>query len=155
MPHARYDIDPAPGRITGFTLTVDAARSYSDMVAAGNYAEVHPLITQEHFPVDKAGYDTEAALLYFGRWISVTKVLYCLEEQRLRPAVMGELLAFGAQYPDSLSEEPIVALDARWNAPWDDDICALVYPGANGRSLSVSRTDHGLDNTFQFLVTPR
>lgn len=113
-----------PGRISArrYPVTVSYDLSLAEMIDAGGYDWSNPNIIAESFPVGGAGeQERELVLVNLGRHASSTEeVLAEIDRQGLRPAVIEELLAFGAAYPDKQREFPIVALGSVWLNPYGD-----------------------------------
>jgi hypothetical protein len=96
-------------------VTVDYGRPLPEAILAGGYDWVDPDITVRHFPVLGSGARAlELEIVHFGRPVPAAELLAELEDRGLRPALLEELLAFGALHPESEREHPILALGSTW-----------------------------------------
>lgn len=104
------------GKLTNiFMVTVDYARSLSEMIAAGKYGYANEDITAEHFPITGEGkVDAEILLVHLNRDISSENALAELDKLGLRAANLQELLAFGETHSEVQREFPIIALGSIW-----------------------------------------
>lgn len=83
-------------------ITVDHSMTLDEMEAAGQYGFSSYGITPEPFPIVKSK-DSEVVEVYlirFGTEVRIREILAELDKRGLRPAILTELLALGAQYPD-------------------------------------------------------
>jgi len=110
-----------------FKVVVNYAQSLTEMISAGKYDWVSSNITADHFPMSGSGeVELNLELVHFGCLMESDKVLAELDSLGLRPAILPELLAFGAKRPDKQREfPPIIALGSVWrrlgvirNLPW-------------------------------------
>lgn len=136
-----------------FPITVDYSQSLDDMVRAGRYEHVAPLISK--FSVTGQGrVETEALLVHFptGRdlTISSSEAARGIVRMGLIPAKIEHLLALGAAHPDLQREFVIVALDSSV-----DDVehyCHNPYLAwGGGRRLYTHHRDWSCD-IFRFLA---
>lgn len=107
---------PVSVPVNSYPVVVDYAMSLVDMIAAGGYDWVNNSITTEHFPITGKGRaDVEIEIVHFGRIIKDgDEGLRELDKMGLRAAILPELLAFGAKYPDMQRQFPIIALGSVW-----------------------------------------
>lgn len=99
------------GSLRVFPVTVDYSMSLELMIASGRYDWVNPDITSEHFPVKGTGtIRLETQLINFVRPTSSEFAIGELDKMGLRPAILEELLAFGAKYPEEQLMHTIIAL---------------------------------------------
>lgn len=97
------------------------ALALKEMIAEGNYNEVDLDIREDNFPLETdikfaPAFATveEMSLRHFVRTVSTKEALDYFKEDKLRPAVLRELLAFGKKHPDKQAKHPITALGSRW-----------------------------------------
>jgi hypothetical protein len=102
-----------------YHLTIDYTLSLAQMIEAGRYTSVHQGFTAEHFLLVGIGQvEVEAQLVHPNKKASTEEVLQHLDSLGLRPAILPELLAFGAQYPDVWKPRGgAVALGTTWVNP--------------------------------------
>ena len=81
--------------------------------------------------------NVEAVLVHLGRNASDKEVLAEMERESLRPATMVELLAFGAQYPETQREFPVVALGSVWTGPQGDRDVGYLWGNPGSRQLGL------------------
>lgn len=122
-------------------VTFDYNTSLAELVAAGNYDYVSPDITEEHFPVGQGQPDIETFLVHFHRAMSSENVVSEMQHHDLRPATMPELLAFGAQYPNSQDEFPILALGSMWEDSNGYRRAGRIFWHPNDRRLDLGWDD--------------
>jgi hypothetical protein len=105
-------------------VTVNYDRPIDESIQAGGYRFVGQCIVRANFPSPFTGIvDLEGSLVNFNRRFGITsaEVLKYLDNRGLRPAVLVELLAFGATYQDTRKKQTVVALGSVWKSPKDDD----------------------------------
>lgn len=101
----------------GFLVTVDYDRAAKDMIRVGNFGSADPLISNKLFPPVRHGVaKVEIYLVNFNRHITGDEVLRELSKSGFRPAVVQELLAFGAAHPEQRNFG-VCALGSVWNRP--------------------------------------
>lgn len=99
-------------------ITVNYAQSLEEMIAAGKYDWTDEYITAENFQIQGNGVvNLEIVLFHPNRDIESEDVVKELDQMGLRPATLPELCAYGAKYPETQREFPIVALDSSWVGP--------------------------------------
>ena len=107
-----------------FRVIVDYGKSLEEMIAAGKYDYVDGNITKEHFPIKQKGkVELNMALVCFNldRRFHSDEAVIGLNKQKLRPATLSELLAFGATICTEKHEElSVVALGSSWDFPYED-----------------------------------
>jgi hypothetical protein len=135
-----------------FSLTVDYDISLADMVAAGDYHYIYPLIIEEHFPVGWGERDIESFLVHLHSPTSSDNIVTELERHDLRPATLPELLAFGAQQSPQ-GQFPILALGSTWNDPEDHRRAVRILGNPGDRRLDLV-WDHGVEwyQLYRFLA---
>ena len=124
--------------LSTYPVTVDYSRSMEQMVAAGEYNTKNDNITQEHFPLQGSDQiEVELHLVHLNRDASTDSVLAELDRRGLRPAILAELLAFGAKHPNFQKEFPIIALGSVWQnwGGYRSVACLGSWGGARSRSL--------------------
>lgn len=139
-----------------YPLAIDYGQDLATMVQAGNYDYAHPDITDRNFPVGApapAGEaKVEAVLVHFDRSMSSQQVLDELGRRGLRPATMVELLAFGAQHPDSQRRFPIVALGSVWASRGGYRYVGCLWESPGCRELGLAWFDRGWGAFCRFLA---
>ena len=134
-----------------FEVCIDYALSFNEMVRAGKYDEVSSNITAEHFPVKgKGNMNVKIELVQFSLDISSEQVLTQLYQTGRRPAVIEELLALGAFYPEVQRQFLIVALGSVWRSP--DGFRSVAYLGGDThkRSLYLTLWSSGWSPRYRF-----
>ena len=133
-----------------FKVEVDFNKTYSQMIAAGNYKEVDEEL--QKFDVMWRGEDlknigygdttlppngkveVKMELVHLKGNEKFDDVLKELDRRGLRPANIPELLAFGAKYPEEQVKYPIIALGPFWtNNKQIYNYQYLVYIWSHGR----------------------
>lgn len=94
-----------------FTATVDDGQSLEEMIAAGGYDEVDPVVLSVSFPIkQRCRKMVEITLIQFERAYASWELIALMEARGYRPAFIEELLALGKEQPDLQRRIPIVAL---------------------------------------------
>jgi hypothetical protein len=139
-----------------YPVTIDYDQSLADMIAAGKYDWKNEDITAKNFPMQGNGaVNLKIVLIHPNRNIESEDSVREQDQIGLRPATLPELLAYGAKYPETQREFPIVALGSSWVCPhgyrsvpylsdWDEerDLCLGDWDGAWGaryRFLAVRK----------------
>ena len=95
------------------TVTIDYRQTLDQMITAGAYDHVNRHITESSFPVAGGNAaERELTLVFLGRVASTDEVLDQLDDLAVRSGRIEELLAFGAAYPQTQRQFPIVAVGA-------------------------------------------
>ena len=95
------------------TVTIDYQQPFGQMIAAGAYDHVNSHISEPSFPQQRGDLVArELILVHLGRVATTHEVLHELDAHGLRSGRIEELLAFGAAYPQTQRQFPIVALGA-------------------------------------------
>ncbi len=130
-------------RAEALRVTVDYGASLGDMIQAGGYDWANPEIAVRHFPILGSGVsEVDVVPVHLDRPVSTERALAELDGRGLRPALLEELLAFGARYPDKQREFPIVALGSIWRSPGGHRGVVYLY-GQHGRRELVLRWIEG------------
>lgn len=137
---------------TTYALTIDYSQTLEQMVEAGNYDTVTSNISGKNFPVDVGDSKVEAVLVRLDRELSIQDVLDELSRRGLWAATMAELLAFGAQHPDSQRRFPIVALGSVWIDPEGGYRFGCHWENPGYRQLHVSWFSGQWDEHCRFLA---
>ena len=94
-----------------FTVTVDDGQPLEEMIAAGGYDEVDPVVLSVSFPIKRRCRKlVEITLIQFERAYASWELIALMEARGYRPAFIEELLALGKEQPDLQRRIPIVAL---------------------------------------------
>ncbi len=136
-----------------FPVTINYDFSLAEMVAAGKYDWANDDITAENFPVSGNGrHGMNLELVHFNRVMEFDDTLKELDKDRLRPAMLAGLLAFGAKYPDKQRGFPVVALGSVWQN-CDGDCGVPVLWGDSGRRyLLLFWLEDEWDEDYRFLA---
>ncbi len=125
-----------------YLVTIDPTKTLAQMIEAGKYAHAHEAINEKNFPLNPlAGNSdyrtppTEVALELIRCETTVTKEIETILDLRgFRPAILTELLALGAKYPE-LQKRPLVALGSSWVNPSGDRCIPYLGQGGGLRCL--------------------
>jgi hypothetical protein len=81
------------------------------LIAAGKYDYVNPNINDSNFPVpENFALGSDPKIHHFNRGISSEDVIRQINKDGYRPAMIWDLLDYGAKNPDEQRKYPIVAL---------------------------------------------
>ncbi len=107
------------GKIEKIPVSIDRTRSVEEMIRAGQYDYVNPVINGKNFKVEESGETNPKVLVIgFGEYIKSTEeVLKRLNELGLRPAHFEELVAVGETRRELQRKFPIFALGSGWQRP--------------------------------------
>jgi hypothetical protein len=108
-----------------FPFSVDYSMSLAEMLQAGNYTEVAPLLTEKNIPVGTGEAEVEGILVSYDRETKQDAIWLDFDYYGLRAAQVPELLAFGARYPEEQLKSAIYALGfrIRTSSGYDDVAC--------------------------------
>ncbi len=125
-----------------YKVVVDYFLDMPEAIAAGEYDNTNPDITDEHFPPysipqDYEPFEVEIHLVHFGREVTTAEVMAELDRLGLAPATLPELLALGAAFPDLQRKSWIAALGSRWSSPGGSVHRPLLSGDDGGRELSL------------------
>ena len=94
-----------------YPVIVNYGLSLEEMIRAGKYDYVDPNITTDYFSVEGEGIKkVMLELICFNRRISSDDALSEFDKCKRRPAIIEELLAFGAKYPELQGQSMTIAL---------------------------------------------
>ena len=128
--------------MTSYQVIVDHNQMVEQLILAGKYDWASSQITSRNFPSKQGGKaQIDIFLVFFLLAIESKKAIWEMVEQDLRPAILKELLALGAAYPDLQLESPIVALGSTWR--YQDGGLYVPYLGRRGpyRDLHLPRLE--------------
>jgi hypothetical protein len=115
MQMAKSLIAPELPALRTLAVEVDYEMTLNQMIDAGGFSVVNPNITSNHFPINGDGIvELNVVLVKFNRSIFSDCVLNEIDQLGLRLAVLPELLALGATYPEAQRQLPIIALGSYW-----------------------------------------
>jgi hypothetical protein len=124
----------------------------AEMIALGRYDWVNEHITEGSFPVPEGfALGSEPKLFHFDRSISSEKAIREMEKQGYRPAMIWDLLDFGAKNPEEQRKYPIVALGSVAVVDGARDVACLGRL-ASARRLGLGRFGGVCDGVFRFLA---
>ena len=126
---------------TYYPLSVDYARTFSDMVKAGQYDYINTYITEKNFPIErpdniKSVNHIQVALVCLNKMINTDAVLLHIFESNMRPARIEELLAFGEKYPKIQQDVAIFSLYSSDFLRYIKTV-PFLYRDVSGRTLEV------------------
>jgi len=133
-------------------IVVDYSISLKKMISLGKYDWVNENITKKNFPLE--GENTHVSvveLIHFNKVISSDEAERELKKMKLRPATIAELLAFGAKYPETQREFPIIALGSVASVDGARKVACLGRDDS-GRDLNLPWRDCGWDAQSRFLA---
>jgi len=146
--------DLIEGRFTNnvsYFITINYDLSVEEAVRAGKYDWSNSDITTKHFPSKRKGTaEVEVILVHFNRAIESDEAVRELDRMGLRPAELPEGLAFGAKYPDTQREFPIVILGSVWQNPPGLRGCAYLCRGGSERGLNLDWFVHKWNSHCRF-----
>lgn len=135
-----------------YPVTVNYDLSLGEMIEAGRYNWVHSDITSKHFPIKGEGTkEVVTELVHFNRYMESDVVLRELDKSSLRPATIEELLAFGAKYPETQRQFPIVVLGSFW---WHLGVrlVPFLWCRSVGRGLDLDWSELWWRDHYRFLA---
>lgn len=144
-----------------YKVDVNYSEPLERLVSAGCYSFADSEVSVENFPPNRRGARTvEIFLARFEKPISSEKAIKELDKIGFRPAMLSELLAFGAAYPRVQLEFPVVALGSKWfkfGGLFGDNLVPVLdkdeeYFGPGGRVLLLGRFNFVWDQTFRFVA---
>lgn len=125
-----------------YKVLLDYGQTLQQMIANGKYNYANSNITSGNFPMTGNGkQEVIVELVHYGRDMATDDVLKDLESKGMRPAILPELLAFGATNPEKQREFPIIALGSVWHDRGGDR--SVPYLGRDGsrRELNLGWGD--------------
>ncbi len=138
------------------SLTVGYSQTVEQMIAAGKYDRKNSDdITDKHFPLpaELSGQKTAVSskLFHFNRDISSENAIAEMDKAGYRPAILSELLALGAKYPELQRQFPIVALGSVWHDADGDRVVPCLSVDGGERELGLDWCGVGWDADCRFL----
>lgn len=123
------------------------------LITAGKYDYVNLNITDENFPVPEnfvLGEDPK--VFHFNRDISSEDVIKEMDKEGYTPAMIWDILDYGAKNPEEQRKFPIVGLGSVGEVDDDDDRhVPVLNRNDSKRYLSLSWWDGGWDAGYRFL----
>lgn len=124
----------------------------AEMIALGRYDWVNSDITEGNFPMPEGfTLGSEPKVFHFDRTISSEKAIKEMEKQGYRPAMIWDLLDYGAKNPEEQRKYPIVALGSVAVFGDDRDVASL-HRGGSARRLCLDGFDCGWNDYCRFLA---
>ena len=134
-----------------YKVLVDYEQTLQQMIANGKYDYVNSDINQSNFPVSGNGkQEVVVELVHYGRDMETDDVLKDLESKGMRPAILPELLAFGATHTEKQREFPIVALGSVWRGRDGGRRVPCLGRCGSGRWLRLYWDDEGWGDGCRF-----
>lgn len=136
-------------------------RTLAQMCAAGRYDCVNQDITRRHFRVRPELFTTEdCKVLHFGHTMTTAEVEAAIRVVGYEPAVIEQLLAYGAAHPDEQRQYPIVALGSTWVSDAERGLFYVPYldmyvRGRHVRLYYVHPGYHQWGVYYRFLVSSK
>ena len=102
------------------SVNIDYSATLSEMISAGDYADINKAINQKFFPAldkyreIKKKTSIQVALFSFNYPVTSDMVIAEMHKNNYRPAVLAELLALGASFPGLQLRFTIIALGSVW-----------------------------------------
>ena len=132
-------------------VVVDCTKSLAEMIEAGKYDLVNEDVTDAYFSVAGSGQEeVEITLFHFNQMVYSEYAIAEMRKAGYRPATIGELLAFGAAYPELQKQFPITALGSGLRYPKGEFWVPLLQCGGNGRGLNLYWFGCNWDKTWRF-----
>jgi len=133
-------------------ITVNYNLSLAEMISAGKYDWISDDINEDNFPVRGTGIiESVVELIHFNRNISSDDAEKELKKMKLRPANVEEILAFGAEYPETQRKFPIIALGSVASVSGNREVVYLGRLGA-ARDLRLLWRGHVWSARCRFLA---
>lgn len=135
-----------------FKVMVDYTQTPEQMIRAGQYDDVDPDVTGDHFPIIRSGQrKVEIVLFHFSQeYISSDKVTSEINEAGFRYAISSELLALGAQYPKLQEQFTIVTFSPFWKSPEGNRLVLYLCQSNTKRCLWLHTLDRRWSNHWWF-----
>ncbi len=117
------------GKPNTFRVCVNYHKTIEEMLLGGHYDFINSRVSSSNFELSlKGAVEVQILeLVQFNKRISSREVLDYLKSKRMRPATIGEILAFGKTYPEVQRDLTIVGLGSLWADSGGDQyaICLL------------------------------
>lgn len=132
-------------------VTIPAGLGFEERIARGHYGWRHGDLTEERFPVtrDQPGEQAQK-LFHFGRSISSEEAIRLIREDGFEPGRIGDILAFGENFPERQRRNPIVGLGSVAEVDLKLSVPALWFDGER-RTLDVIWYDGDWHRNYRFL----
>lgn len=142
-------VGPIPA---GQTITVPADADFETRVAHGRYGWRHEALTGDLFPVteDQIG-EHELRLFHFARNISSEDIVRLIRDEGFEPARIGDVLAFGAAFPEVQRLHPVVGLGSTAEIDGKSSAPALWFDG-DSRTIDLIWLDGDWHRNYRFLA---
>lgn len=127
------------GKPNTFRVYVDYCKTIEEMLLAGHYDFVNPRIGSSNFKLSlKGAVEVQILeLIQFNKEISSKEVLDYLKSKRMRPATIGEILAFGKTYPEAQRGLMIVGLGSFWTDLGGDQYVVYLFGDEFEREVNL------------------
>jgi len=130
---------------------VDYSLSLPQMIAAGKYDWVNPDITEKNFPVpENYVLGSDPKIFHFSRNVSSEDVVKEMDKEGYEPAMIWDLLDFGAKNPEEQRKFPIVGLGSVGEVGGHRYVPYLDGDDSE-RDLDLCWWGHGWDAFYRFL----
>ena len=135
-----------------FSIHIDYSQSLADMIKAGKYDWKNDDITEKRFPLKgKGSVEHTVHLLHYDRVMTSVDVITAMDVAGQEPALIEDLLAFGAKYPEEQRKYPIIALGSSAGVRGSRRVPCLDGFGSL-RSLHLDWFDYGWLEQCRFLA---
>jgi len=119
-----------------YKVVIDYEKSFTEMKELGKYDYSECWVNDRNYPIMGIGqHRLEMVLVHLNRFASIREVEYYLMRQKLTPAKLEHLLAFGAAYPELQRQFPIVAIGSVWMHDIQSYFCPSLNYNDRGRVI--------------------
>ena len=137
-----------------YTVAMDYATSIEDLIKQGKYDWSNSDITTKNFSTERTNTtDLKIELVHFDRSINSEDAIAELDKMGLRPAEAGELLTFGAKYPNIQKDFPIVTLGSVWRDLFGSRRVVCLGRGGHERSANLGWFGGDWNDSYRFAAT--
>ena len=122
------------------------------LIDAGKYDYVNPNITEDNFPVPaEFVLGSEPKIYHFNRYISSENAIKEMDKDGYRPAMIWDLLDYGAKNPEEQRKYPIIGLGSIGEVDGDREVPYLIGFDSE-RRLNLYRWDDVWGSDYRFLA---
>ncbi len=136
-----------------YPVIIDYKKSIKEMVLAGQYDRKCSDINANNFSITGEGIvQINLELIHFNRLISSEDILIYFEKNYLRPAMIEELLAFGATYFEIQQKFPVIGIGSSLFYPDGCRYVPCLNNNGHERNLCLSCFESDWDKNCRFLA---
>jgi hypothetical protein len=127
------------GKPNTFRVYVDYCKTIEEMLFTGHYDFVNSRINSSNFKLLLKGSVVvqNLELVQFNKKISSKEVLDYFRLKKMRPATIGEILAFGKTYPEAQRDLMIVGLGSLWTDLGGDQYVIYLFGDEFEREVNL------------------